>query len=339
MRVRTATVIALLVGSLSMAGPAWAADLAEFFAGKQVRFIVPSGAGGGYDLYMRALAQYMGPHIPGRPTAVVLNMPGGGGVKATNYVYNVAAKDGTVLGMPFFNLPLFELVRPVGIKFNMSKMHWVGNMAELNSSIVVMSSSPIRTIEDARKQEVILGSSGKGSESYIYPQLCNALLGTKFKMVLGYDSTAVMTVAMERGEIAGRGGSWLMWPESRPDWVRDGKIRVLVQAGRTRDPDLKDVPLITELAAEKDKPVARFISSAVTTARMVGLPPGVSDEVVQAMRRAFDDTMKDPVFVADAKKRQLDIRSMTGEQVQAEIEQLFRTPKSVIAQAKQALAY
>jgi tripartite-type tricarboxylate transporter receptor subunit TctC len=336
---RAVAIAASLLAMMPIADRASAADNAGLFAGKQIRFIVPAGAGGGYDLYMRLLSEYLGRFIPGSPGAVVINMPGGGGVKATNYVYNVAPKDGTVLGMPFFNLPLFQLVRPAGIKFDMRKFGWVGNMAELNSSIVVMTSSSIRTIEDAKKRQVILGSSGKGSESYIYPQLCNALLDTRFKMVLGYTSTAAMTVAMERGELQGRGGSWLMWPESRPDWVREGKVHALVQAGRTRDPALPDVPLITELVTEKDKPIARFVSSAVVTARMVELPPGVSDDVLQSMRRAFDETMKDPKFLSEAKRRQIDLRPMSGAQLQAEIEALFRTPKSVVAQAKAALGY
>jgi tripartite-type tricarboxylate transporter receptor subunit TctC len=239
--------------------------------------------------------------------------------------------------MPFFNLPLFQLIRPKGIHFDISKMGWVGNLAELNSVIAVMSSSPIRSIEDAKKSEVVLGSSGKGSESYIYPQLLNGLVGTRFKMVLGYGSTAVMTLAMERGEIQGRGGSWLMWPVSRPDWIRDGKIRILAQAGRVRDPDLKDVPLITELVADADKPVARFVSSAVVTARMVGLPPGVPEEMLKAMRDAFKATVKDPAFIAEAKKRRMDLRLMSGEELQAEIDQFFRTPKAVIERAKQVL--
>lgn len=332
-------IAALMIAGIAGAATSRADAVADFYKGKQVRFIVPTETGGGYDLYMRTLVQYMPAHMPGRPTAVIVNMAGAGGVKATNYAYNAAARDGTVMFMPFFNHPLFQLIKPEGIRFDVRKMPWIGNMAELNSVVAVLSSSPIRTIDDAKKREVILAASAKGSETYFYPQLANALLGTKFKMVMGYPGTAAMTVAMERGEVMGRGGAWETWPATRPEWVRDGKVRVLIQAGLRRDPDLKDVPLITELAADADKELARLICSAVVTARMLGMPPGVPADRVTALRRAFDATMKDPKFVADAKRRKMTLSVMTGEQVETLIVNLFRTPPDVIARAKKTLGY
>lgn len=337
-RVTAAALMAAAIGA-HLAAPAYAEDAADFFKDKQLQFVVGSAPGGGYDLYMRTLAQHMGKHIPGKPTLVLINMPGAGGVKAANFVYSAAPRDGTVLIMPFFNNPLFQLIRPEGIRFDAREMRWIGNMAELNSVIAVMSELPVKSIEDAKKQEVILAASAKGSETYFYPQLANSLLGTRFKFVMGYRGTADMSVAMERGEVHGRGGSWQVWPVSRPDWVRDGKIRILVQAGLRRDPDLPDVPLITELAAEADKPVARFLSSAVVMARMVGTPPAVPSERIAALRQAFEATMKDKAFLADAKKRQMDLRVMSGEEVEAAMDELFRTPPEIVERTKAILGY
>jgi len=338
-RFQIALVASMLAAGVAYSAPAKADAVADFYKDKQVRFIVPTETGGGYDLYMRTLVQYMPSHMPGHPTAVIVNMAGAGGVKATNYAYNAAARDGTVVFMPFFNHPLFQLIKPEGIRFDVRKMPWLGNMAELNSVVAVMATSPIKTIEDAKKHEVILAASAKGSETYFYPQLANALLGTRFKMVMGYPGTAAMSVAMERGEVQGRGGAWETWPATRPEWVKEGKIRVLIQAGLRRDPDLKDVPLITELAADADKPLARLISSAVVTARMVGMPPAVPEDRVKALRQAFDATMKDPAFQADAKRRKMTLQVMTGEQVEALIADLFKTPPDVVARAKKTLGY
>lgn len=333
------SLIAALVAGTAIAAPAQADSVADFFSGKVIRFIVPAGTGGGYDLYMRTLAQYMGSHIPGNPSTVIVNMPGAGGVKATNYIYNAAPRDGTAIGMPFFNLPMFQLIRPQGIKFDARKLGWIGNMAELNDVIVVMASTGVKTINDAKKRQVVLAASGKGSETYMYPQLCNALLGTKFKLVLGYMGTAAMSVAMERGEVMGRAGSWQAWPVTRPEWIREGKINELVQAGLRRDPGIPNVPLITDLVAPADKPLAKFVSSAVTIARPPIAPPDLPAARLKALRDAFMATMKDPAFLADAKKRRMDLRVMSGQQVTEVIEDLFRTPKAVVKKARDVLGY
>lgn len=328
-----------IAGGTSLTVPAYADDVADFFKGKQLQFIVGAGTGGGYDLYMRTLSHHMGDKIPGQPSIVLVNMPGAGGVKAFNYVYNAAPRDGTVLLMPFFNNPLFQLIRPEGIRFDAREMRWIGNMAELNSVIAVRSDLPVKTIEDAKEQEVILGASARGSETYFYPQLANALLGTQFKMVMGYQGTAAMTMAMETGELHGRGGSWQIWPVSQPEWVREGRIRVLLQFGLRRDPDLPDVPLITELVSDADKPVAHFVSSAVVMARMVGAPPAVPDKRVEALRAAFDATLKDEAFLADARKRQMDLRVMSGQEVEAAMDELFRTPGEIVERTRSVLDY
>jgi len=311
---------------------------ADVYSGKTLKFFIGAGAGGGYDLYSRTLAQYMEKHIPGKPNILITNMPGSGGVKASNYVYNAAAKDGSTLLMPFWTHPLFQLIRPRGIKFDMSKFHWVGNMASLNSAITVLSKIATKW-EDAKKKEIVIAASGKGSETYIYPTLMNSLLGTKFKVVLGYVGTAKMVLAMEKGEADGRGGSFQSWNLQRPEWIKSKRITVLAQAGLSRDPQIAHAPLIHELVKPEDVAVAKLISAPVTMARIVGTPPGASKAQIDALRMAFDKVMKDPAFLEDAKKRKMDLAPLSGKQVQDNIDELMKTPKPILKRASQVLGY
>jgi tripartite-type tricarboxylate transporter receptor subunit TctC len=321
-------------------GPAKAASVADFYKNKTVRFGVGANTGGGYDAYIRLLASHMARHLPGRPTVVVVNMPGAGGTKATNYVYNVAPKDGTHTIMPFFNHPVFQLIRPKGIKFDVRRMLWIGNMASLNSVLAVFHKAPVRSLADAKKSDLILSASGKGSETYIYPTLAGALTGARIRLVLGYRGTANMTVAMERGEVHGRGGSYMSWSSLRPDWVRDRKALFLVQAGLRKHPDLPNVPLMQELAKTPDeKAVVRLLSLPFLTSRAIAFPPGVPDDRLAAFRTAFDATMKDPRLLADAKKRRMDITPGNGQAVAAAIASMFKTSPAIIARAREMLKY
>ncbi len=333
----TAT-LASFIAATALSLPASAESAAEFYKNNPIRVIVGAGAGGGYDLYARTLVQHMVRHTPGNPQMLVSNMPGSGGVKASNYVYNAAAKNGSTLLMPFWTHPLFQLIRPRGIKFDMSKMLWIGNMAELNSAVTVMSKIAT-SWQDATKKQIIIAASGKGSETYIYPTLMNSLLGTKFKIVTGYSGTRNMTLAMEKGEADGRAGSLQSWSAIKPEWISNKIVTVIAQAGLNRDPAMKDVPLIHELVKPADMAVAKLISAPVTMARMIGFPPGASREQLAALRAAFDATMKDPAFLADAKKRQMDLAPLSGATVQANIDELMKTPKGILKQAAVVLKY
>ncbi len=310
----------------------------DFYKGNTIRFTIGAAPGGGYDLYSRTLAQHMEAKIPGKPRVLIVNMPGSGGVKASNYVYNAAAKNGTTLLMPFWTHPIFQLIRPKGIKFDMNKMLWIGNMAELNSAVTTLS-SVATSIEDAKKKVIIMAASGKGSETYIFPKLLNALIGTKFKIVTGYRGARNMSIAMERNEAQGRGGSWQSWNTIRPQWIKDKTITVLAQAGLRRLDALPDVPLITELVKPEDRPVARLLSSPVTLARIVGFPPGVSRDKLDALRKAFTATMRDPAFLRDAAKRKMDLAYVSGADVQRQIADLMKTPKPILRQATKLLGY
>jgi tripartite-type tricarboxylate transporter receptor subunit TctC len=333
-----AITLAVGLAATSLTLPVHADEVSDFYKGNTMRFVIGAGVGGGYDLYSRTLALHIARHVPGKPNILVTNMPGSGGVKASNYVYNAAAKNGTTLLMPFWTHPLFQLIRPRGIKFDMSKMRWIGNMAELNSAVTVMS-KVATSWKDATKRQVIMAASGKGSETYIYPTLMNSLLGTKFKVIPGYSGTRKMTLAMENGEADGRGGSLQSWSTIRPKWIADKTVTVIAQAGLRRLKALKDVPLIHELVKPEDREVARLISAPVTMARMTGFPPGATKAQVAAFRRAFDATMKDPLFLADAAKRKMDLLPLSGATVEANIAELMKTPKAILKRASVVLGY
>jgi tripartite-type tricarboxylate transporter receptor subunit TctC len=242
--------------------------------------------------------------------------------------------------MPFFNHGVFQLIRPKGIKFDVRRMGWIGNMAELNSVIAVYSAAPFNSTAAAMKNELILASSGKGSETYIYPVIYAALTGAKIKLVMGYRGTANMTVAMERGEVHGRGGSYMSWSALRPDWLRDRKVRFLAQAGLGKHADLPDVPLLQELAKTPDnKAVVSLLSAPFKTSRAFAFPPGVPAERLAALRAAFDATIKDPALLADAKKRRMSIDASSGKEVEASITEMFQASKAVIARAQAMLKF
>ena len=337
---KTVSVIIASIIGLGTATAAQADAVTDFYKGKTVRFYIGASPGGGYDLYMRTLVQHMGPKLTGKPNAIVVNMPGSGGVKASNYVYNVAPKDGTTVITPFWTHPLFQLIRPRGIKFDMSKMRWIGNMAALNSMVVAMG-NVAKSLDDAKKKSIVVAASGKGSETYIFPQFLNTAIGTKFKIVTGYRGTAKMTNAMESGEAQARGGSWQSWNVIRPHWIVTGKISPLVQAGLTPHPDpaVKNVPMLVDVVSAKFKPIAQLLSVPVAMARIVGSPPGIPKARLMSLRRAFDQTMKDPAFLADAKKRKMDINYLSGAEVEANIAALMKTPKDILKRTAAVLGY
>ena len=335
----SAAIVATTIG-FGVTTAAQADAVTDFYDGKTVRFYIGASPGGGYDLYMRTLVQHMGKRLPGKPNAIVVNMPGSGGVKASNYVYNVAPKDGTTVITPFWTHPLFQLIRPRGIKFDMSKMRWIGNMAALNSMVVAMG-SVAKTLDDAKKKEIVVAASGKGSETYIVPQFLNRSVNTKFKIVTGYRGTAKMTNAMEAGEAQARGGSWQSWNVIRPNWVGTDRISVLVQAGIAPhpDPNVNGVPMLVDVVPAEYKPIAQLLSVPVAMARIVGSPPGIPNDRLMALRKAFDATMKDPAFLADAKKRKMDLNYLSGADVEANIAALMKTPKDILKRTADVLGY
>ncbi len=314
------------------ASTAHAQDEAKFYEGKQVRMIIRSGVGGGYDLYSRMLARHIGKHIPGNPAIVPINMPGGGGIVAANHVATVAPRDGTILTMVSQGLPTDQaLGLTPSFKADLRTFNWIGNMSSSNQVTVVWHTSKTQTFEDAKKRETTIGSTGAGSVSTQLPALFNNLLGTKFKIITGYPDGREVDIAMERGEVEGRGTNpWASYKSAQPRLVRDKLIRPIIQIGLEKEPDLPDVPLLLDQpVAPEDRPVLEFMSKAVMVGRPIGTTPGVPAGRVNVLRRAFDATLKDPEFIAETTAQNAEIDYMSGETLAKIIDDLISAPPSV----------
>ena len=321
-------------------GPAGADPVADFYAGKQIRFVIRTPPGGDYDQYTRLLARFLGKHIPGNPSLIPVNMPGGGGITAANYMAQVAPRDGTVIGIVSQGLAADEaLGMSAGLKADLRDFNWIANVVFSNQLLVVWHTSPTKSLEDAKKRETLIGTTGAGSASVQYPAFYNNVIGTKFKIVFGYTGGQEIDLAMQRGEVEGRGTNpYSGWMASEPTWIPQKLIIPLVQSGVEKEPALPDVPLITELPVKPgDKPLLEFMARAATVGRPLGTTPGVPPERVAALRAAFADTIKDPEFIAQADKERLEIRPMTGEKLAGIIAGLLGTPDDVRERVKVAL--
>jgi tripartite-type tricarboxylate transporter receptor subunit TctC len=309
--------------------PAHAQSVEEFYKGKTISFVIGYSPGGGYDTYARLVARFLGDHIPGKPTIVPRNMPGASSRVAAAYVYNVAPKDGTVLATGDQSLALAQAMGEK-LQFDTTKFIYIGNPSAENNTTVTWFTSPVKTIEDAKKQDVPMGATG-GSTSSQYPRVMNAVLGTKFKVILGYPGGNDINLAMERGEVAGRGSnSWASWKATRPEWLRDKKINILVQIGLSKAPDLPDVPLLMDLASNPDdRALLRLLSAPSGIGRPIFTTPGVPADRVKALRDAFDATIKDPAFVEEAKKVGLEIDPVSGEELQKIVAEIVATPEAI----------
>jgi tripartite-type tricarboxylate transporter receptor subunit TctC len=333
---------ALITGIiLALATPvsSTAADpVAEFYRNKSISMIIATAPGGDYDLRARLVSRHMGRHIPGNPTIVPRNMPGGVGIQAANYMATVAAQDGTSLHAIMQNMSSHQALGGAGVEFDTRKFFWIGNTTNTPNTLVSWHATGVRTIQDVMTRELAVGAPGTATASVYYPRALNELAGTKFKIVAGYPGGNPVNLAMERGEVGGRVNSWASWKSTKPDWLKEKKIFVLVQMGLKRHPELADVPTITELArTEEGKAIMLFLSADVPISRAYVTTPGVPPERVQALRRAFDATMKDPSFLAEAAKTGMDISPSTGEEAQKYSDLIANTPADVLARAKKIL--
>jgi tripartite-type tricarboxylate transporter receptor subunit TctC len=321
---------ALGLGFMLGCGVAVADSVEEFYRDKAIELYIGYTPGGGYDAYARLVARHMGNHIPGRPKIVPHNMPGGGSRVATNYVYSVAARNGTVLATGDQSLALEQALKVGNIQFDTTRFSWIGNVNADNNTLVTWHTSGIKTIEDARIREVPVGATGADPSSQ-YPKIMNALLGTKFKVVLGYPGANEINLAMENGEVAGRGSNnWASWKATKPDWLRDKKINILVQIGMSKAPDLAEVPLLMELGNNaEDIAVLKLLSEPVAVGRPLFTTPDVPPDRVKALRDAFDATVKDPAFLDEAKKMNLAISPTPGAELQRLVVDIVSAPKTV----------
>lgn len=331
-------VVAGTACSALLISAAQAQSVADFYRGKTISLIIGTSAGNDYDYRGRLIARFIGRYIPGEPTVVPRNMPGGGGIQAANWVANIAPRDGTVVHMIMQNMMAAQAVQLPGIEFDTRKLIWLGNTTSAPNVINSWHTSGITSIEQVKTKELVVGAP-MGTAGALYPTLLNAVAGTKFKVVMGYPGGNEVNLAMERGEVNGRGSnSWASWKSTKPDWLRDKKINILVQVGLKRHPDLPDVPLLLELATnDADRKLLEFFSADTDLSRSLITTPGVPADRVEALRRAFDAVVKDPDFLAEAARAAMDISPATGEVSQKIAESIVTAPPDVIARAKQLM--
>jgi tripartite-type tricarboxylate transporter receptor subunit TctC len=312
---------------------------AEFYAGKQVSFYVGLSPGGGYDLNARLVAKYIGRYIPGQPSVIVRNMPGGGGLNMTNSVANVAAKDGLHIGAPQRGIPFEPLLGDAShAKYDPVKLQWIGSANADTSVAVTTRRSGVKTWQELKTKEVIVAGTGIGTESVTVPYVVRNILGLKFKVIAGFPGGSEMNLAMQRGEVDGRGTfSWTSLKPQRAQWVDSGDLNVLFQMGLRKHPDLPGTPLVTDLAETDDQ---RKLLELQFTAFELGRPyfvaEGVPADRVTALRRAFDQAMKDKDLIADAEKQGLEANPATGEEMQAILARVYATPKDLVARLAEA---
>jgi tripartite-type tricarboxylate transporter receptor subunit TctC len=311
---------------------------AEFYKGKTINLYVGVSAGGIYSTFALILLRHMEKHIPGNPNVIVQHMPGAGGTRAVTYVYEVAPKDGTAIITPNAGVALRVLLGIDKASYDPAKFTWLGGWGEaVNTISLLKDHAPVRTLEEAKTTEVILGSIGKSSNTYFIPALMKNTLGIKFKIISGYPGGAPIRLAIEKGEVHGWAGQWDGWKLGKPDWVRDGRLVHLVQLANKPAPDLPNVPLLSSLARNDQE---REIFSAVQSGigdRAIAVPPGVPADRVAALRTAYEKTLRDPAFVKDANAAKFEIDPVSGDEIQKFVNDLMATPKPAVAIMKKAM--
>ncbi|MDP2357661.1 MAG: tripartite tricarboxylate transporter substrate-binding protein [Beijerinckiaceae bacterium] len=320
--------------AIIVSAPAFANDVENFYKGRNISFLVGVSQGGGYDTDLRLVARHITKHIPGRPTAVPQNMTGATGLVMTNYMYRVAPRDGSVVALIQNGLPTFQAVGREGVQFDAREFQWIGSLAPTVETMITTEASKIRTVEDAKKRDVIAGSNGASGITYMYPLMMNDMLGTKFKMVTGYPGSGQLNLAMERGEVDGRNNSWTSIKSTKPNWIADKLIHVLVYSGPKQD-DLPGVPHFLELIENpEDRAVARVVTSGGSLGRPFTVAPGVPAERVAALRTAFTDMLKDPEFIKDATSLRIELQPISHQELKKVIDDLFATPDHLKERAR-----
>ena len=332
-------ILAAISSNLAHAQP-----VAEFYRGKTVEIVVGAAAAGGYDLASRTLANHMGRHIPGNPKLIVRNMPGATGLIATNYLYNVAKRDGTVIGMPTSNVPLeprLKLLSTGGsaVKFDLARFSWIGTTLQEPQVTWVWHTAPARSVDDLKTHTIVMGATANSADNSVLPMLANALIGTRMQVLTGYVGQNEIDLAVERGEVQGNNTGLSNLTAARADWVRDRKVRILLQYGNERLPVLKNVPTIAELAASNaDREMLRFYALKFTMTRPLMIPPDVPAERVVTLQQAFEATMKDPAYLDEARRIGLDTNWLGSTEIARQVRLIQETPQPVVDRLRELLA-
>lgn len=339
MRMQAAACAAVLSVAISLsAGPARAQSVEEFYKGRNVSMVIGFSAGSGYDIYARLLARYMGRYIPGKPTIVSQNMPGAGSLRAAQYVASVAPKDGSVLGTMSRSLPVEPLIGDA--KFDGRAFSWIGNIANNNSVCATWHETGIKTWQDAMTKPFVLGGEGPGSDLDNFALIMKNMFGAKVKLVSGYPGGTEVNLAVERRELDGRcGWSWDSIKSTKPDWLRDRKINLLAVFALEKAPDMPaDVPLaIDKVSNEEQREVLRVHLAGQAFGRPFFAAQGIPEDRKAALRAAFDATMKDPEFKAEAEKLRLEVSPMQGVEIERLLNEVYGLPKELIDKARAAI--
>src|SRR5215475_1081903 len=308
------TIVLALCTTAALGLPAHAEDVAAFYSGKTIRMVVGIDVGSGYDVNARLLARHIVNHIPGKPTIVVQNQPGAGSATMTGQLYTTGPFDGTVIGAAFAGMPTLPLLQPgSGVRFDPVKLLWLGNTNREAHVTYVWHTSPVQSLEELRTKQLIMGAQAPGSSQVDFPLVANALFGLKFKVISGYGSTSKINLALESGEVQGTIAAWTSVKTLSSQWLAERKVKVIAQWALRPNPELPGVPNVLDLAKSAPEEAAlRLVMARLDIGRPFFLPPGVPAERVAALRKAFDETMKDPAYLEEAKKLSIDVDPLTG---------------------------
>lgn len=314
----------------------------DFYKGKTIELIVASPPGGGYDQYARTVARHMGRFIPGEPSFVVQNMPGASSIRAANFLYNVARKDGTVMGVLFREVALVPLLEPgnVNPQFKATAFNWIGSPQQELGLLIINSKSPAQTLEDLKKVQINVSSTGPGSAPFVFPRVLNELLGTKFKIVEGYPGSQEALLAVEQGEVDGHvsGGSSASLRARIDPWIERGEAKVLLQMGFRKEEAYASAPLVFDLVKdEQDRRLLELVFTPQLMGRPFVAPPGVPKERVALLREAFDKVMGDKAFLADAARQKMEVAPVKGIEINALLEKVYASPEALIERARKVV--
>jgi tripartite-type tricarboxylate transporter receptor subunit TctC len=337
---RTIAALAVAGGITVCAHAACAQSVEEFYRGKTINLVIGYSVGGGYDLYGRLLSRHIGKHIPGRPAIVPQNMTGAGSLRAAQFIYSVAPKDGTTFGTFGRTIATTPLLTPASAQFDGTKFTWLGSVTNEVSACITWHTSGVKTWSDVLTKEIAMGGEGPGADPDVYTLLYNNVFGAKMKLVTGYHGTNDMTLAMERGELDGVCGvSWSTIKARHLQWMNEKKISIIVQAALRKQPELADVPLAGELTQDREKlQILKLFLSSQEIARPFAAPPDIPADRKAALLAAFDATMKDAEFLAEAQKLSMDVNPLNAKGVDDIMAELYATPKAVLEKAAAAIS-
>jgi tripartite-type tricarboxylate transporter receptor subunit TctC len=335
----TRSMVMALVALTSVSAPAYAQSVEQFYKGKAINLVIGFDAGGGYDIYGRLLSRHMANHIPGRPTIVVQNLPGAGSQRAAQYIYSAAPKDGTAIGTFGRQMGIAPLLTPTA-QFDGTKFTWLGSITNEVSTCVSWHTAQVKSWNDILTKQIVFGGDGPGADPDVFALLYKNVFDAKINLVSGYHGTTPIILAMERGEVEGLCGySWSTIKSKNQPWLKEKKINILIQAALRKEPDLPDVPLALDLAkTDEQRQILKVFLTSQETARPFAAPPGIPEDRKAALISAFDKTMQDSEFLAEAKKLNLDVNPLNAKTFHELMAELYATPKPVLEKAARAVA-